>query len=236
MIKSILVLGGGSAGFLAAISLKRKCPDLQVTVVRSKEMGVIGVGEATTFAFPNYLHGRLRIDPGEFHRQAQPTWKLGIRFLNWSPRPHFDYTFRPQFTSRWQNLPRTNGYYCWEDPEYADLFPALMSHDKAFLRNQYGGPHIGTDVAYHIENRTFVAYLETYASRLGIVIDDDLVTEVKQDESGVAGLVLQSGRTETADLYLDCSGFASLLLSGALHEPFVSFRPTLFCDRAVWGG
>ncbi len=156
MIQRILVLGGGSAGFLAAISLKIKLPDLQVSVVRSKEMGVIGVGEATTFAFPNYLHGRLKIDPGEFHRNAQPTWKLGIRFLNWGPRRHFDYTFRPQVTSRWENLSKVNGYYCYEDFEYADVFPALMSHDKAFLRNQHGGPHIGTDVALHIENRTFV--------------------------------------------------------------------------------
>jgi tryptophan halogenase len=236
MIRRILVLGGGSAGFLAAISLKIKVPDLQVTVVRSAAMGVIGVGEATTFAFPNYLHGRLKIEPGEFHRQAQPTWKLGIRFLNWSPRRHFDYTFRPQVTSRWENLPRNNGYYCFEDFEYADLFPSLMSHDKAFPRNQYGGPHIGTDVAYHIENRTFVAYLESYAARLGIAIHDDVVARIDQDDAGVAGLVLQSGRTETADLYLDCSGFASLLLSGALHEPFISFKQTLFCDRAIWGG
>jgi len=236
MIDRILVIGGGSAGFLAAISLKIKLPNLDISVVRSKDMGVIGVGEATTFAFPNYLHGRLRIDPGEFHREAQPTWKLGIRFLNWSPRPHFDYTFRPQVTSRWQNLSKTNGYYCFDDFEYADVFPALMSHDKAFLRNQHGGPHIGTDVAYHIENKTFVAYLEKYAERIGIAIHDDLVVEVKQDEDGVAGLVLKSGRTWTADLYIDCSGFASLLLSRTLHEPYQSFKASLFCDRAIWGG
>jgi tryptophan halogenase len=236
MIQRILVLGGGSAGFLAAISLKMKIPQLQVTVVRSKDLGVIGVGEATTFAFPNYLHGRLKIEPGEFHHQAQPTWKLGIRFLNWGPRRHFDYTFRPQVTSRWQNLPRLNGYYCWDDFEYADVFPSLMSHDKAFLRNKYGGPHIGTDVAYHIENRTFVDYLETYAARQGVLIQDDLVAEVKQDDAGVSGLVLKSGRTETADLYIDCSGFASLLLTRTLHEPYISFKPTLFCDRAIWGG
>jgi tryptophan 7-halogenase len=236
MIQRVLVLGGGSAGFLAAISLKIKLPDLHVSVIRSKAMGVIGVGEATTFAFPNYLHGRLRIEPGEFHRQAQPTWKLGIRFLNWGPRHHFDYTFRAQVSSRWENLSKPNGYYCYEDFEYADAFPALMSHDKAFARNPHGGPHIGTDVAYHIENRTFVAYLETYAERLGIAIQDDLVAEVKQDDAGVAGLVLQSGRTETADLYIDCSGFASLLLSKTLHEPYQSFSPTLFNDRAVWGG
>jgi tryptophan halogenase len=236
MIQRILVVGGGSAGFLAAISLKMKLPDLAVRVVRSKDMGVVGVGEATTFAFPNYLHGRLRIDPGVFHRQAQPTWKLGIRFLNWGPRRHFDYTFRPQLTSRWENLPRPNGYYTYEDFEYADLFPALMSHDKAFLRNQYGGPHIGTDVAYHIENRTFVAYLEAHAERLGIPIDDELVSEVLQDDHGVTGLVLKSGRTMTADLYVDCSGFGSLLLSRTLHEAYRSFKATLFCDRAIWGG
>jgi len=199
-------------------------------------MGVIGVGEATTFAFPNYLHGRLKIDPGEFHRGAQPTWKLGIRFLNWGPRRHFDYTFRPQITSRWESLPRLNGYYCFEDYEYADVFPSLMSHDKAFLRNKYGGPHIGTDVAYHIENRTFVDYLETYASRLGIVIHDDLVSEVLQSDAGVTGLVLKSGRTETGDLYVDCSGFGSLLLGKSLRESFQSFNATLFCDRAIWGG
>jgi tryptophan halogenase len=236
MIKHVLVLGGGSAGFLAAISLKIKMPDLQVTVVRSQAMGVIGVGEATTFAFPNYLHGRLKIEPGEFHRRAEPTWKLGIRFLNWGPRRHFDYTFRPQVAARWENLAKPNGYYCYEDFEYADVFPSLMSHDKAFLRNKQGGPHIGTDVAYHIENKTFVAHVETYAAQIGIVILDDLVSEVKQDDTGVAGLVLKSGRTLTADLYVDCSGFVSLLLSKTLKEPYISFKPSLFNDRAVFGG
>jgi tryptophan halogenase len=236
MIQRVLVLGGGSAGFLAAISLKMKIPALDVTVVRSSHMGVIGVGEATTFAFPNYLHGRLKIDPGEFHRNAQPTWKLGIRFLNWSPRGHFDYTFRPQVTSRWENLPRPNGYYCYEDFEYADVFPALMSHDKAFLRNKHGGPHIGTDVAYHIENRTFVAYLETYAARVGIDIQDEVIASIRQDEHGIAGVALESGRTATADLYIDCTGFGSLLLGRTLGEPFLSFSSTLFNDRAVWGG
>jgi tryptophan halogenase len=236
MIKRILVLGGGSAGFLAAISLKMKIPDLQVSVVRSTALGVIGVGEATTFAFPNYLHGRLKIEPGEFHRNAQPTWKLGIRFLNWGPRRHFDYTFRPHITSHWESLPKLNGYYCFEDYEYADLFPALMSHDKAFSRNKYGGPHIGTDVAYHIENRTFVAYLETYAARVGIIIHDDAVSDVLRDDSGITGLVMKSGRTETADLYIDSSGFASLLLSQTLHEPYISYKPTLFNDRAIFGG
>jgi tryptophan halogenase len=236
MIQRLLVLGGGSAGFLAAISLKAMIPGLAVTVLRSKELGIIGVGEGTTFAFPQYVHGRLGIEPGVFHRLAQPTWKLGIRFLKWGPRPFFDYTFRAQVTSKWDNLPKTNGYYCDEQFTYADVSPSLMSHDKAFLRNQYGGPIIGTDVGYHIENKKFVEFLETHAAGLGVAIMDDTVREVTRDDTGVTGLVLQSGPTINADLYVDASGFFSLLLGQTLKEPFVSFKSTLFCDRAVVGG
>ena len=236
MIQRVLVVGGGSAGFLAAISLKAKIPGLAVTVLRSKELGIIGVGEGTTFAFPHYVHGQLGVEPGEFHRIAQPTWKLGIRFIKWGPRPYFDYTFRAQITSKWEDLPRANGYYCDERFEYADVSPSLMSHDKVFLRNRQGGPHIGTDVGYHIENPKFVAFLEGHAARLGLGTVDDTVVEVKRDALGVAGLVLQSGQTATADLYVDASGFFSLLLGQTLGEPFVSYQPTLFCDRAVVGG
>src|SRR5262249_57539296 len=110
-----------------APSLKVKPPGLQVTVLRSKELGIIGVGEGTTFAFPQYIHGKLGIEPGEFHRLAQPTWKLGIRFLNWGPRPYFDYTFRPVVTSRWEDLPKPNGYYCYEDFQYSDVSPSPLS-------------------------------------------------------------------------------------------------------------
>src|SRR5207248_538191 len=76
-----LVLGGGSAGFLAAMTLKRRLPELAVTVVRSRDLGVIGVGESTTVAVPRHLHGYLDFDPGEFHRRAQPAWKVGGRLL-----------------------------------------------------------------------------------------------------------------------------------------------------------
>ena len=239
MIKRILILGGGSAGFLAAISLKARVPQLQVQVLRSKELGIIGVGEGTTFSFPNYIHGRLGLDPGEFHRVAEPSWKLGIRFFNWGPRPFFDYTFRPAMTNRWQSMPKQNGYYCEDDSDYvfADLSPALMSHDKVFLRNpQSGGPVVGTDVGYHIENEKFVTFLERYAQRMGVSIIDGTVLEVRQDERGVAGLVLKEGQVDRADLYVDCSGFFSLLLGKALAEPFDNFKSTLLCDRAVVGG
>jgi tryptophan 7-halogenase len=236
MIKRVVVLGGGSAGFLAAIALKIQFPDLGVAVLRSQELGIIGVGEGTTGFFPTYIHGRLRINPAEFHRLAQPSWKLGIRFVDWGPRPYFDYTFRPQVTSRFVKLPKPTGYYCYENFEYGDLASALMSHDKVFLRNRDGSPAVGSDASYHIENQHFVAFLEGCAARLGVALTDDTVQGVQQNDAGVTGLLLKTGRIETADLYVDCSGFASVLLGKTFREPFISFKTTLFCDRAVVGG
>ena len=114
MIQSVVVLGGGTAGFLAAITLKTKIPALRVAVIRSKELGIIGVGEGTTVSVPNFLHGYLGIDPLEFHRAVRPTFKLGIKFL-WGPRPYFNYTFSPQFDMRYQALARSTGFYCDDD-------------------------------------------------------------------------------------------------------------------------
>jgi tryptophan halogenase len=235
IIKRVVVLGGGSAGFLAAITLKYRLPNLTVTVIRSPGIGIIGVGEATTAALPIHLHGYLKLDVGEFYRLAEPTWKLGIRFL-WGKRPYFDYAFRNQLDTQFQILRKGTGYYCDEGPfDYVGIGSGLMTHNAVWLRQPNGVPVITGDFAYHIENVKFVSYLEAVAVRLGVAIEDDTVAEVLQNDVGVAGLRLASGATATADLFVDSSGFASILLGKALGEPFISYRSSLFCDRAVVG-
>src|SRR3954454_912866 len=92
-VQHVLVLGGGSAGFIAALALKVKLPTLRVTVVRSKELGIIGVGEGSTIQLTRFLHDYVGVAPKKFHELAQPTWKLGLKFLRWGPRPFFFYTF-----------------------------------------------------------------------------------------------------------------------------------------------
>src|SRR5258708_2572363 len=111
MIRQVLVLAAGSAGFLAAISVKRKIPQLSVRVVRSPDLGVIGVGESTTPIFRGHLFNYLGISPRRFYAMAEPTWKMGIHFL-WGPRESFEYAFDPQLDVRWPELPRPNGFYC----------------------------------------------------------------------------------------------------------------------------
>jgi tryptophan halogenase len=238
MVNRVIVLGGGSAGFLAAITLRTRLRDLPVTVIRSTELGIIGVGEGTTVSVPNFLHGYLGIDPLEFHRAVRPTFKLGIKFL-WGPRPFFNYTFSPQFDMRYQALPRSTGFYCGDDDksvEYAAVNSALMTEDNAFVRLPDGSPGVRNDVAYHMENAEFVEFLEAHALRVGVQIVDDTIADVRQGERGVSALVGRSGTTYEADLYVDSSGFVSALLGKVLGEPFVSFKSSLFCDRAVVGG
>src|SRR4051812_38680722 len=87
-IKNVLVLGAGSAGLIAALSLKRKIPQITVRIVRSPDIGVIGVGEGTTPNFPVHLFDYLGISRRLFYAHAQPTWKIGIRFI-WGPRGKF---------------------------------------------------------------------------------------------------------------------------------------------------
>ena len=235
MIREVLVLGAGSAGLLAALSLRVHLPQLRVRIVRSAEIAIIGVGEGSTADLPNHLHGFLGIDPRRFHAEAKPTWKLGVRFL-WGPRAAFNYTFTNHVTAQLPGLRKNCGCHGFEDMPDADANSALMSADKAFLRQQNGGPDVQRNVAYHIENADFVAFLDRYARERGIEFVEGKVERVERGGEGIAALVLAGGERLAADLFIDASGFRSELLGREFAEPFQSFDDTLFCDRAVLGG
>src|SRR5690349_14865189 len=128
-VQRVVVLGGGSAGFMVALTLKRKLPHLQVEVIRSPDIGVIGVGEGTTIAFPKHFFEYLRLKPQQFYGMAEPTWKLGIKFL-WGPRKEFYYTFSYEFQQRYPELSRNNGFFYTDDFPYAGRASAFMAHDK----------------------------------------------------------------------------------------------------------
>src|SRR5262245_50826423 len=233
-ISSIVVLGAGSAGFMAALTLKRKLPHLHVRVVRSPNIPIIGVGEATTVAFPRHFFEYLKMKPKDFYLEARPTWKMGIRFL-WGPRKEFVYTFAYEFEKRLPECRRNNGFY------YSDEFPwlgnasAFMLHKKVFPRQPNGLPQFHNNHAFHIENVTYVGWLENRCREIGVEVTDATV-KAETGGEGIAALVADSGERITADLYLDASGFRSELLGQALNEPFRSYADTLFSDHAVIGG
>ena len=105
MIQNVPVLGAGSAGLIAAISLKRQLPELSVRIVPQPRDRSHRGGEGTTPNFPQHLFQNCGLSRKRFYAQAQPTWKLGIRFL-WGPRGRFDYGFGKQLDARQPDLPR----------------------------------------------------------------------------------------------------------------------------------
>ena len=109
MVKRVLVLGGGSAGFLAAISLKSKIPNLDVSVIRSKEIAIIGVGEGSTTSVAEHLFEFCGIHPRPFYAAVEPVWKLGGRFI-WGRRDHFDLAFNDQLDTQISGFSRSTGF------------------------------------------------------------------------------------------------------------------------------
>ncbi len=235
MIRKVLVLGSGSAGLLAALTLKRKIPSLDIEILRDPNLGVIGVGEGTTPNVPEHLFDYLGIKQERFYKMAQPTWKLGIRF-EWGSREIFNYTFSHQLDRQYDDLKMPSGFYCDEDFNDVDPESALMSAGKAFARNANGSPVIPFKTAFHIENHRFVETLEKEVIESKVVITNGTMSGAQRGPGGITAVHLTDGRKIEADLYVDASGFGSELLGKVLEEPFENFNKTLFCDRAVVGG
>ncbi len=235
-IQHLLVLGSGSAGLIAAVTLKLKIPALRITVLRSPAIGIIGVGEGTTPNFSAHLFDYVGLNRKHFWEIAKPTWKLGIRFL-WGPRGKFDYTFDKQMDTQLEGLDMPNAYFCQDAFADASLPAALMARGKVFTRQENGCPKIEGWHALHIENENLVSYLELVAKEIGVIfIDGTLQSTERHPHGPIAAVHLEDGRRLAADFFVDASGFRSELLGKSLGEEFVSFGHSLFCDRAVAGG
>ncbi|MDU8929957.1 tryptophan halogenase family protein [Alisedimentitalea sp. MJ-SS2] len=237
-IKTICVVGGGSAGSLSALTLKRLLPGRRVITVSAPNIPVIGVGESTTAYLPVFLHQQLALDRARFHKEVKPGWKLGIRFV-WGPPEisHFNYPFSFELSERTGNLRKRAAYYYRELGGSAGIFSLLMDHDKSPIVKAKGRYHsIDLPYGYHIDNPRFLKYLKQMASEAGVESIEGTILNAQKDTAGnVATLMLDGDRRIEADLFVDCSGFQSLLLNKEMGVPFVSYSPPLRCDAAIVG-
>jgi tryptophan halogenase len=237
-LQSVLVLGGGSAGFLSALTFNRVLPGVKVTVLHSSGIPVIGVGESTTRALPNFLHNALGLDRKAFYSAVRPIWKVGQR-LDWGAkdRPHFNYPFDSFLTNKRPELRMANMHYCLHDMEDAGLCYSQMDQRRSpVYLDPAGRVTIREHFGYHIENKRFLDFLEKTAVERGVEIIDGQVAQVEQNESGeVSRLLLKDGGTVDADIYVDCSGFRSLLLKETMGARHVNFSDSLLVDSAAVG-
>lgn len=227
------IIGGGTAGFLTALALRARLPELEVTLVESSKIPIISVGEATTPDMVKFLHApsQLGIDIVDFHRAVLPTLKLGIRFL-WGEDPQgFSYPFQ---YAPLVDAARHDG--ALDNQSVASL---LMGHDRAPLLDDGQGGLLSLleslRFAYHLDNERFVHFLHDEARRRGVTLLDATVAEVVTTPDGeeIERLVTDDGRELRFDLYVDATGFRSLLLEQALRSPFKSYAESLFTDSAI---
>lgn len=246
--RSVLIVGGGTAGWLAAAYLQRTlCGDpanpVTIELVESPEVGSIGVGEATVPTLGNTLRV-LGIPEARLFAQVDATLKNGVRFVGWrqggpASTDRFDHPFDPPATLdgfstmvHWLNL-KQRGLI---DAPYGDcgsVQTALMEghrSPKLMSSPDYEAP---LPYGYHLDAIQLAALLREVAVSRGVRHRTGHVSAVQTDEGGIRSVTLADGQRLSADLFVDCTGFASLLIGQALDVPWVSYDQQLLCDRAV---
>lgn len=232
----IAVLGAGTSGLIAALSLRRHLPTAAITIIHDPVIETIGVGEGTTPNFLNFMFKTLQISRSDFYAKVRPTWKLGINY-EWGARDHFIYSFSGQFDGQINEEMLPNGFFCIDRCDSLTIASTLAEHRKVFPRGEDNIPIIcERDHAFHIENRLLIDFLRAVAKARGIgFLETGFISAVNAKDR-LASLRLDNGMLFEADLFIDASGFRSELLGGTLKEPFKAFDDMLFCNKAIVGG
>ena len=241
-IRSVAIVGGGTAGWLAAAMLARALAGsgLALTVIESAEIGTVGVGEATIPPIIDLL-GFLGIDLADFVRHTQATYKLGIRFEDWTRVGH---TYWHPFGTFGSSLNRRPFHHCWHKARAAgvplsfndfSLCAALGEAGKFRFPDPGGqGAAAGLRYALHFDAGLVARYLRAYAERAGVRRLERTVSGATRTPAGqLDELVCSDGSRLRADLFIDCSGFRGLLIEQTLRTGYVGWQDVLPCDRAV---
>ena len=242
-LRSILVVGGGTSGWMTATLLNRYLPpgSCRITLVESADIGILGVGEATVPPMVGFLRA-ADIDERDFLRACHATFKLGIKFVDWlRPGTQLWHPFgviggsidRLPLFHHWLRARREGG-----EPRPYDAYSlqAVAGEALRSARPLQGRSPIADQgaYAYHLDAREFAVFLRGVATRRGVEHVVDNVRGAVLDERGyIAGIETANHGRLQADLYIDCSGFAGLLIEGALREPWQSWTDFLYCDRAL---
>ncbi|QIL90219.1 tryptophan halogenase [Microbulbifer sp. SH-1] len=241
-IRKLVILGGGTAGWMtAAMMAKSMAGTVAVTLVESDEIGTVGVGEATIPPIRNF-NGALGFDEADFLRETKATIKLGIQFENWS-RPGENYMHA--FGSIGKNFPFCDFHHYWlrnralgGNDCYWDFslnYQAAKHNKFSHLTNIPNTKLPGLSYAYHFDAGLYAQYLRRYSESKGVERVEGKVFDVRcnHDSGYVEGLTLESGQVVEGDLFVDCSGFAGLLIGKAVCSEYEDWGQWLPCDRAM---
>lgn len=241
-INKFVIVGGGTAGWLAAATLGnifKNCP-VEVELVESDEIGIIGVGEATIPPLLDTLAG-LGIDQVDFIKNTQASFKLGIEFEDWHTKGQS--YFHP-FGTLGASIDGHEFFQCWlKTQTHGDNTP-LMAHspetqlannNKFFLPFEaMNTPLAHTKYALHLDATLVGKYLKNFATNIGVKQTIGHVKDITLDNTGnIQHIVLSDERVISGDFFIDCTGFKGLLIEEALSAGYDDWSHYLPCNRAV---
>jgi len=240
----IVIIGGGTAGWMAAAGLVRRLPpaDYHITLVESDEIGTVGVGEAT-LPHIKLFNDMLGLDEAEFMRETRATFKLGVEFRDWDrPGDRYIHPFGA-FGEPWGGVEFQHHWLRARDAGHAAApFEAYSYACAAARANRFELPNEDTksirstySYAYHFDAGRYVAFLRAWAIARGVTRIEGLVEHIERDgeDGDLAAVTLKSGQRIAGDLFVDCTGFRSLLLAGQFGIGWEDWTPWLPCDRAL---
>jgi tryptophan halogenase len=241
-IKSVAIVGGGTAGWSAAACLAKFLAKRQtsITLVDSSAIATVGVGEASVPNIHNF-NSYLGLDELDFIESTQGTFKLGIRFDDWRDRgtsffhPFGRYGVGFEGMDFHQCLARAREMGKGAPLEDFSL-PIALARAERFAQpvNDPKAPLTDYGYAFHFDAGLYARRLKRYALDRGVTHLDRRISDVTLDERGdIGSLRFDDGSTLQADFYIDCSGFRALLIEGALETGYESWKQWLPCDSAV---
>ena len=241
-IKKIIIVGGGSSGWMTAATLAKAMPKehVEIELIESSEIGIIGVGEAT---IPQIVlfNKFLELDENEFIRKTNGTFKLGIQFDNWG---EIGDSYYHNFGDVGRNMDGLHFYQYWQRMNAAGkaahidefILAGLACRNKKFMRPVNAGDSPLSKIAYafHFDASLYADCLADYSKEKGVVRTEGKVVDVNLTDDGrIKSVQLEDGSEHSADFFIDCSGFRSLLFGNALGVEYEDWSHWLPCDGAV---
>lgn len=237
-VRRIVIVGGGSAGWMTAAALGRALSGQShsITLVESEAIGTVGVGEATVPPIHEF-NRYLKIDQAEFLRATHGTIKLGIQFDGWGGDGHRYFHPFGYFGIEMAGI-HFHHYWLRHLAAGGDADPAPYNLETIAARAGRFAPathHGPVHHAVHFDAAAYARFLRTYAGDKGVVRIEGQVADVRLDpEDGfITSIAMDDGRTIKGDLFIDCSGFRGLLIEGALRTGYTEWSHWLPCDSAV---
>lgn len=240
--KKIVIVGGGSAGWMAAAYLEAALRNngrcrLDISLIESPDVPRIGVGEAT---IPNIKHilSVIGIDELDFMRTVDGTFKQAIKYVDWV-RGSGDHYYHPFDGFRVQPIDRAAMRWLRSNrsipfAETTSAQPIICELGLSPKPLAARDPNAGLKYAYHMDALKFADMLTAIATKRGVQHYRDHVVKVEMHENGdIAAVVTRNGARLRADLFIDCTGFAAMLIEKQLGVPWIDCSQWLLCDRAV---